>query len=195
MSNSCSCPIATSSINDEDVGVDTVSYIPASYVDDMDSDNVNYVPASEIDTSTVSYVPESAMDSDTVSYLPISNVDHVAVVDGSADDDSMTMAEIGGPAVDDTSMAIVEENEMVPVAGLVSTQQAAESVGFNDGLADGRKAAMNLEQNLPANSANFQNATNGFSDTIGDTQIYQDAYRSSYLQGFSEGYNSAIGSS
>jgi len=210
MSNSCSCPIATSDIDDADV--DTVSYVPASYVDNMDTHTVSYVPAddvdmdvdtdavsyipdTDIDTSTVSYVPETGMASDTISYVPVQNVDHVAIVDGSADDMSMNVAAIGVPTVDDSSMAVVEENETIPIAELSSTQQAAGEFGFSDGLADGRNAAMNLEQNLPANAVNFQTATNGYSDTIGDAQIYQDAYRSSYLQGFSEGYNSAIGSS
>jgi len=195
MSNSCSCPIATSSINDEDVDTDTVSNVPASDINDTDSDTLSYVPASDIHTSTVSYVPETAMAADMVSYMPAANVEHVAVVDASAVDDSTTVAAVGVPTVDDSTMAVIEENETIPVAEFSSTQQAAGQVGFNDGLADGRNAAMHLEQNLPANSANFQTATNGYSDTIGDAQIYQDAYRSSYLQGFSEGYNSAIGSS
>jgi hypothetical protein len=207
MSNSCSCPIAASDF-DDDLDVDSVGYVPASYVDDIDTQTVSYVPADEIDTdvinhvpdsdmdtSTVSYVPETAMAADTVTYVPTENVEHVAIADASADDMSTDVAAIGGPAVDDTSMAVVEENETVPVSDMVLTQAAAGEVGFNDGLADGRNAAMNLEQNLPANAVNFQTATNGYSDTIGDSQIYQDAYRSSYLQGFSEGYNSAIGSS
>jgi hypothetical protein len=206
-SNSCSCPMMTSNL-DDDVDVDTVSYVPASYVNDTDTETVSYVPvddvatetvsylpASDIDTSTVSYVPENAMDAETVSYVPNDSVEHVAVADMSADDTSIAIAAVGVPVVDDTSMAVLDENLTVPVAEMVAIQQAAGGVGFNDGLADGRNAAMNLEQNLPANSANFQTATNGYSDTIGNAQIYQDAYRSSYLQGFSEGYNSAIGSS
>ena len=204
MSNSCLCPMTTSSL-DDDVDVDTVSYVPASYVNDMDPetvsyvpvddvdvDTVSYLPASDIETSTVSYVPENAMGAETVSYVPAESVEHVAVADMSADDTSMAVAAVGVPVVDGTAMAAIDKNETVPVAEMVATQQAAGEVGFNDGLADGRNAAMNLDQNLPVNSANFQMATNGYSDTISDAQIFQDAYRSSYLQGFSEGYNSVI---
>jgi len=228
MSDSCSCPIAANII-DDDVDVDTVSYVPASYVADVDTDidDVNYVPASyvaDVDTdvdnvsyvpvedvnsdmvsytpvedldTTVSYVPDMAMDGDNVSFVPDETIVHVDTADMSADNTSIAVAEVGVPAVDntDTSLAMVGEGDTVLVADMTATQQVAGENGYNDGLADGRAEAMNLRQNLPGESLNFQNATNGYGETIGDPLIYQNAYRSSYLQGFSEGYNSAIGSS
>jgi len=209
MSTSCSCPIAANVI-DDDVDVDTVSYVPASYVadvdtdvddvnyvpvDDVDTDNISYTPVEDVDT-TVSYLPDSAMDADEPSYVPESTVAHVDVVDMPADDMSMAVADVGEPIADnvDSSIAMVEENNVI-VADMASTQAVAGENGYNDGLADGRAAALNLRQNLPGESLNFQNATNGYAETIGDPMIYQNAYRSSYLQGFSEAYNAAIGAS
>jgi hypothetical protein len=236
MGSSCSCPIADSDI-DDDVDVDTVSYVPASYVDDMDSDSdeVTFVPVEDVDTDatsytpvedvyttessgmvpvdemdigttdfapvenieTESYIPDSAMDADNLSYVPDDMVDHVDDAGMPADDMSMAVAEVGTSVTDDidSSNLTVDETGDVMLADMASTQAVAGENGFNDGLADGRNAAMNLDQNLPGNTLNFQTATNGSADTMGDTQIYQDAYRSSYLQGFSEGYNSVIGSS
>jgi len=210
MSDSCSCPIASASI-DDDVDVDTVSYMPASYVEETDTDDVSFVPVSDtstvnympadndedMNTTVATYVPDTAMDVDSVSYMPTESIDHVDTADISADDTSMTVADVGTPALHETvaATAMVDERDTVLVADMSSMQQVAGENGYNDGIADGRTAAMNLAQNLPGNSLNFQTTTNGYDGVSGDTQFYQDAYRSSYLQGFSEGYNAVLGSS
>jgi hypothetical protein len=211
MSDSCSCPI-TATTFDDDIDVDTVSYVPASYVADVDTDTdeVDFVPVDDLETNTVSYVPvddvdptvayvpDTAMDGNNVSFVPEDTIDHVDVVDQPADDMSMAVADVGAPIVvedTDTSLARVGDGDSLVVADMTNIQAVAGENGYNDGLEDGRNAAMALEQNLPGNTLNFQTATNGYGETIGNPLSYQNAYRSSYLQGFSEGYNSAIGAS
>jgi hypothetical protein len=208
VADSCSCPVALRT-GEDDLGAQTVSYVPVndvggygetvSYVpvNVTQMRTVRYVPVEDTDTMTVNNVPADETDNETVSDMPADSVDNVDTAAVTPDDSSMPASNVeSGPvAVDENSTALVNESDSSVAADLVATQQAAGQVGYRDGLADGRNAAMNLQENRPGETENFQTATNGYGDAIGDMDIYKDAYRSSYLEGFSEGYNSSLASS
>jgi len=210
---SCSCPVAFQNpvalrTFEDDLGYHTVTAIsadnmaafntvPVSYASIQD---VNYVPANETNLADVNYVPTDEMNVDNDSYVPAQSVSYADTADTDAvvqptsensvvTDDSSEVTEPEPVAVDSTQ--VVAEPDMS--ADMTATQAAANDAGYRDGLADGQNAALNGEENRPGDSENFQNATDGYVDTLGDANTYSDAYRSAYLQGFSSGYNSEIG--
>lgn len=208
--NNCSCPVALRTDAD-DLGSQTISYVPVndvrSYGETVSYVPVNvtqlrtvrYVPVEDVDdtnTATVNNVPADELDTESVSDMPADSVDNVDTAAVAADENPVPVnnVETEPVAVADTSTALVNESDSGIAADLVATQQAAGEVGYRDGLADGRNASLNLQENRPGESENFQMATNGYGDAIGNMDIYKDAYRSSYLEGFSDGYNSALGS-
>jgi hypothetical protein len=210
VANNCSCPVALRA-NEGDLGAEAVSYVPVndvrgygetvSYlpVSDTSMRTVSYVPVEDVadtNTTTVTNVPADEMDAEDVSDMPADSVDNVDTAAVAADENSMPVSSVETvpPEVVDDSTALVNESDSGVAADLVATQQAAGEVGYRDGLADGRNAALNLQENRPGESENFQMATNGYGNAIGDMDIYKDAYRSSYLQGFSAGYDSVTGS-
>jgi len=210
VANSCSCPVALRT-DENDPGIQTVSYVPVNYVrgigetvsympvKDTSMRTVSYVPVDDVEdtnTTTLKAVPADEMDTESVSDMPADSVDNVDTAAVTADENPVPVNNVVTEPVDvaDTSTTLVNETDSGVAADLVATQQAAGQVGYRDGLADGRNAAMNLQENRPGETENFQAATNGYGDAIGDMDTYKDAYRSSYLEGFSEGYNSSLAS-
>jgi len=187
--DSCTCPVALRTFNDVDA--ESVRYIPVNDVEDTDADTVNIVSVKK-----VSYVPTTDTDLRTVSYVPANSVDDVDTADTAACECPAAVNSVVTQPVDvaDPSTAIVEGVDSAQVADLSAVQQVAGESGYADGLADGRNAALNRDENRPGDTDNFQTATNGYDDTVGDMDIYKDAYRSSYLQGFSAGYDAVTGS-
>jgi hypothetical protein len=209
---SCSCPVAFQNpaalrTFEDDLGYHTVTAIstdnmtalntvPVSYAS---TEDVNYVPSDETELTDVNYVPAEETNVEPVSYVPAQSVGYADSADTDACDCAAPEAGVvTEPApVIDTSMAAVEPEDVDNVAvspdEMVEPRPIAAQTGYQDGLADGQAAALNGEENIPADSENFQTATNGYDDTLGDVDSYGVAYRGSYLQGFSEGYNSELG--
>jgi hypothetical protein len=192
VADSCSCPVSFQT-NESGLGAETVSYVP---VNDVNMSTVSYVPVENIeDMHTVSYVPVEDSSVQNVSYVPAESVDYVDTAAAASDETPIaeTSVETEPIAVAEGSAAMIDEENLD--AGLSATQEVAGRIGYADGLEDGRNAALNRNENRPGDSQRFQMATNGYADTVGDMDIYQYAYRSLYLQGFSAGYDSALGSS
>jgi hypothetical protein len=187
---SCSCPIASRTFVD-DIGFHTVTPISAANVE-----TVNTVPVSYSSVEDVNYIPIGKTNVEPVSYVPAESVGYAYTADTDADDypTSETSVATEPVSVANSSTTVVEPVETDMSVDLNATQAAAGDAGYRDGLADGKTAALNGEENRPGDSANFQNPTNGYNDTLGDINAYGDAYRSSYLQGFSAGFNSVVGS-
>jgi hypothetical protein len=207
---SCSCPVAYQNpaalrTFEDDLGYHTVTAISADNMTALNTvpvnyttaENLNYVPADQINLANVNYVPADETNVEPVSDVPADSISYADTADTDACDCSAPEAGVvTEPAapIADASMAVVEpDNVAVSTDEVVEPRPIAAETGFRDGLADGQAAAVNGQENLPADSENFQTATNGYYDTLGDVDSYGVAYRSSYLQGFSEGYNSQIG--
>ena len=220
---SCSCPVAYQSpaalrTFEDDLGYHTVTAISADNMTALNTvpvnyttaENVNYVPADQTAVADVNYVPADQTNLANVNYVPADETNVEPVSDVSADSigyadtadtdacdcsapEASVVTEPAAP-IAYTSMAVVEpENVAVSTDESVEPRPIAAETGYRDGLADGQAAAVNGQENIPADSENFQTATNGYDDTLGNVNSYGVAYRSSYLQGFSEGYNSQIG--
>ena len=195
--DSCSCPVALRTF-DSDVSADTVSYLPANYANGMDTRTINYEPAETIGYTPVhkiNYVPADEMNVEPVSYVPADNVDYVDTADTAACTcpTSETSVVTQPAEAADASTVIVDDTDSDLTADMTDTQAIAGDNGYRDGLEDGKDAALNGMENRPENEENFRAGTNGYNDTFGEMAVYNDAYRSSYLQGFSAGYNSTIG--
>jgi hypothetical protein len=166
--DSCSCPVAVRTVN-EDVSLRTASSVPADDADDVDVDDVGNVP--------------------------VKRVGYADTTDIAADEIPATVRDVN------TEPAYVAEESTAPVAevdtdanvALTSTERIGGDLGYRDGFAAGKDTALRLEEFQPGNSVDFQNGTAGYEDTYGDMDVYRNAYRSKYLQGYSDGFNSAIG--
>jgi hypothetical protein len=62
----------------------------------------------------------------------------------------------------------------------------AESIGFQDGLNDGRNDRITGHSFRPTHDDNYKNATRGYGG--GGEQGYKDTYRVGYEQGYQQGY-------
>jgi hypothetical protein len=219
---SCSCPVALQNpvalrTFEDDLGYHTVTAIQADNMTALNTvpvnytpvENANYIPAQQTNIADVNYVPADETNVENVNYVPAdeTNVEPVSYVPAesigyadTADTDPCHCAApeasvVTEPApVVDTSMAVVEPEDVDTSAEVVAEPRPiATDVGYRDGMSDGQAAALNGDENIPAEAENFQTATNGYVDTLGDVNSYGVAYRSSYLRGFSQGYDSQIG--
>jgi hypothetical protein len=201
--NSCSCPVAFNTI-DSNVDMSAVNYVPATEVENLDADNVSYEPVESAGdslgetfdypvaaTHIVTAEPITADDNyaDTMEVVP---AEGVAVV---TTDESPTFVtnEVTEPAfAAEDSAVITTEPETEAFAAMTSTEKIGGDTGYRDGFEAGKATALNMQQFHPSDSVDFQNGTAGYEDTYGDMDVYRNAFRSSYLQGYSEGFNSIV---
>jgi hypothetical protein len=204
---SCSCPVAYQNpaalrTFEDDLGYHTVTAIPADNMTALNTvpvsyastEDVSYAPAGETSLTDVNYVPADETNVAPVSYVPEESVGYADTADTDACNCAAPEAVVTEPApIVDTSMAVVEPDDVDTSTEFVEPRPIAAETGYKDGLADGQAASLNGDENIPADSENFQTATNGYDDTLGDVNSNGVANRSSYLQGFSEGYNTELG--
>jgi len=205
--NSCSCPVAVNTM-DDDVDLAAVNYVPANEVENLNASYVSYRPvesASDSTTANGSYVPVAethvlttepiaadAAYADTINVVPAEGVAEVTTDESPA----IVTNDVTEPmAVADDTAPIVADTDSDTVAAMVSTEKIGGDTGYTDGFEAGKQAALSMEQFHPGDSVDFQNGTVGYEDTYGDIDVYRNAFRSSYLQGYSEGFNSVVGAS
>jgi hypothetical protein len=193
---SCTCPVALRTF-DDDADVDTVSYIPSQSVSYEPVQTVSYVPAetvSYVPSETVNYVPADETNVAAASVVDADDIDYVAAADTNAC--ACPMAEDGLVALPaeaaDTSTAIVDDVDNDTTAVIGDTVALAEDNGYRDGFEEGKTVALAGDEFHPADSIGFQQATIGYDDRFGDMDSYRNEYRSSFLQGYSAGFNSVV---
>ena len=64
----------------------------------------------------------------------------------------------------------------------------ASSIGYRDGINDGRNDRVTGHSFRPTHDDNFKNADRGYSSGFGSKQAYKDTYRQGYEQGYQQGY-------
>jgi len=184
--DSCSCPVAFNTLG-SDAAIRTVSYTPAK--------TVSYTPVDNMNLDSGSYLAPDAMNDRTVSDMPADSVDDVDTADTNACACPASESSIVTEPVEaaDTSMSVVNNADTAMPVEMTDTQRIAGDNGYQDGLEAGKAAALSGDTFHPADTDEFQMATRGYEDALGDQGVYSDAYRSSYLQGYSAGWNSGIG--
>ena len=73
--------------------------------------------------------------------------------------------------------------------GYANGNNAAQQVGYTDGVNDGRQDRQTGHSFRPTQQQAYKNADHNYSPAYGDRQQYKDAYRVAYQQGYQQGYN------
>jgi len=171
-----------------------VKYVPVKHAMHMHTVPVSQVSYSPVEH--VTYVPAEEAPAATESYVPADNVEYVNTADTATC--QCPVSENG--VITDPERVAYTQTEVVGntsgglIADLSDTQAIAGTNGFRDGFEKGKNAALNGEEYKPGNTHDFRKATNGFDESLGDKDIYKDAYRDSFLRGYSAGFRSVSGS-
>jgi hypothetical protein len=75
-------------------------------------------------------------------------------------------------------------------ADYYDVRRIARDYGFQDGWIDGHDAGMERDKYHPENSGDYHKATNGYEGRFGDKDLYKQAYRTAYLDGYQAGFRS-----
>jgi hypothetical protein len=180
-------------LNDvDDTNVAEVSHVPIESMGSLASvDETSYVSADVGVPATADLDTDDGPDIETVAAVPPESVDDVAT--DNDDVDTNDVAVISEPTSLKTVLTEpIAVADIDDAAAFASTQRIGGDNGYRDGFEAGKAAALRLEEFQPGNSPDFQNGTVGYADTYGDIDVYRNAYRSSYLRGFSEGFNSVV---
>ena len=72
-------------------------------------------------------------------------------------------------------------------------RRQALSVGYNDGLREGREDRANGEGRNYSDESEYQDATRGYRDHYGDIELYRRSYQEGFRRGYEDGYQGRTG--
>lgn len=72
-------------------------------------------------------------------------------------------------------------------------QSAAQQIGYQDGITDGRNDALKRKKFKPEKHDAFKDGDHGYRHDYGDKGVYKQQYRQAYTEGYEDGYRGGPG--